>query len=169
MAKLSEQVKTYIVRELACYERPSEIAKSVRTEFGVDVSRQQVHDYNPEGNKGHKLARKWRDLHAATRKAFLEDTSSIPVAHKSFRLRRLNRMIERAEEMGNYPLAAQLMEQAAKECGDAFSNRRTHEIGNKDGESFKVQSDTTIDPSKLSTVALRELLAARDDQESGAD
>ena len=45
-------------------------------------------------------------------------------------------MAEKAEGMHNLPLAAQLLEQAAKECGDAYSNRHKHEHMGKDGKDL---------------------------------
>lgn len=64
------------------------------------------------------------ELYETTRKAFLEDTTEIAVSHRSVRLRALQRMAERAESRNNLQLAAQLLEQAAKECGDAYTNRQ---------------------------------------------
>ena len=45
-------------------------------------------------------------------------------------------MATAAEDRGNMPLAAQLLEQAAKEMGNAFTNR--HELTGKDGKDLPV-------------------------------
>ncbi|HDE2557988.1 TPA: DUF2280 domain-containing protein, partial [Klebsiella pneumoniae] len=50
--------------------------------------------------------------------------SDIPIANKAYRLRALDRMMTKAESMRNMALAASLMEQAAKECGDAYTNKQ---------------------------------------------
>lgn len=42
-------------------------------------------------------------------------------------------MATRTETMKNYALAAQIVEQAAKECGDAYTNRQKVEHTGKDG------------------------------------
>ena len=58
-----------------------------------------------------------------TRKRFREETAEIPIANRAFRLRAMNRFVERAETMKNIGLAMQILEQAAKESGDMYVNR----------------------------------------------
>ena len=58
------------------------------------------------------------------RKRFREETADIPIANRAYRLRGLGRMAEKAENMRNLALTAQLYEQAAKEVGDIYVNRR---------------------------------------------
>jgi len=107
-AKLSDEVKTYIVQALACFDSPSVVAAAVKKEFGVDVS----HDANKAASG---LAPKWKALFGETRKTFLEDTATIAISHRAVRLRGLQRMAEKAEIQGNIVLAASLMKQAADE------------------------------------------------------
>jgi hypothetical protein len=131
MATLNDDVKRFIVQAIACYDTPQQIVEVVKEEFGIVVSRPQVQTYDPEKAQGKALSKKWRDLFAETRKKFLDDASSIPIANQTFRLRALNRMYARAERQGNVVVAAQIIEQAAKEVGGAFTNRR--ELTGKDG------------------------------------
>ena len=77
---------------------------------------------------------KWKALFEETRKTFLEDTATIAISHRAVRLRALQRMSEKAEMQGNMVLAASLLEQAAKEVGDSFTNRR--ELTGKDGKDL---------------------------------
>lgn len=135
-AKLNPDVKAFIVQGLACFDAPSVVVAAVKKEFGIDVSRQLVETHDPTKRAGRDVAAKWAELFHATRKAFLEDTAEIGISHKSVRLRALHRMAEKAESMGNMALAAQLHEQAAKECGDAYSNRHKHEHTGKDGKDL---------------------------------
>jgi hypothetical protein len=67
---------------------------------------------------------RWRALHAATRHAFLSDLGEIGIANRTARLRMLDRMARRAEERNYIPLAASLLEQAAKECGGMYKRQR---------------------------------------------
>lgn len=127
MAVLTAEVKTFIVHALACFDTPSQVAESVKAEFGVEVSRQQVEGYDPNKKAADKLADKWVDLFNETRSKFCNETASIPIANKAYRLRALNRMAIAAEQKKNYPLAAQLMEQAAKESGGAYTNKQSVE------------------------------------------
>jgi hypothetical protein len=121
---LSDEVKRFVVQQLAMFETPSEVARSVKDEFGIEVSRQSVEAYDPGKRAGAALSQEFRELFAATRETFIADTASIGVTHKVVRLRTLARLIEKAEGRGNAVLVASLLEQVAKECGDAFSNRR---------------------------------------------
>jgi len=127
-AKLSDEVKTYIVQALACFDSPSIVATSVKKEFGVEASRQLVESHDPNKKAASGLAPKWRVLFEETRKVFLEDTSKIGISHRAVRLRAIQRMAEKAETQGNMVLAASLLEQAAKEVGDAYTNRQKLDV-----------------------------------------
>lgn len=143
-AKLNFEVKTFIVQALACFDAPSFVAAAVKKEFGIEVSRQLVETHDPTKAAGSDTAARWRTLFEETRKAFLEDTSKIAISHRAVRLRALQRMAEKAEGMGNMALAAQLYEQAAKECGDAYSNRHKLEHTGKDGKDLPAPAPVTI-------------------------
>lgn len=124
MAALSPEVKAFIVQALACFDTPTQIASQVKQEFGLDISIQQVSSYDPTKAIAKNLGQKWIDLFNATRTRFQTELSDIPIANKAYRLRALNRMMTSAEKMRNMALAASLMEQAAKECGDAYTNKQ---------------------------------------------
>jgi hypothetical protein len=127
MASLSEEVQEFIVQGHACYRKPSLIVRDVQEEFGVTVSREQVLFYHPErGGKTKRLGQRWKDLFRETREAFLGSKVQVGIANQNYRLMALQRMAERAEERGNLVLAKDLMEQAAKEVGGAYTNRREH-------------------------------------------
>ncbi|KQS79047.1 hypothetical protein ASG25_10700 [Rhizobium sp. Leaf384] len=127
-AKLSEPIKVYIVQALACFDTPSVVADAVRRDFGEVVTRQSIENYDPAKKAGANLSDKWRMLFEETRKAFLEDTSKIAISHRAVRLRAIQRMAEKAEDRGNMVLAASLLEQAAKEVGDAYTNRQKLDV-----------------------------------------
>lgn len=122
MAKLPEDAKGFIVRLLACYHTPSEVAEAVKEEFGIEIPRQQAQEYDP--TKGEKPARKWCDLFHETREKFLKSASEIPEANKAVRIDQLARMAREARKRKNYGLAKELLEQIAKEEGGAFTNHR---------------------------------------------
>ncbi|KKZ89052.1 DUF2280 domain-containing protein [Rhizobium phaseoli] len=135
-AKLPDEVKTYIVQALACFDSPSVVAAAVKKEFGVDVSRQLVESHDPNKKAASGLAPKWRALFQETRKTFLEDTATIAISHRAVRLRALQRMAEKAENQGNMVLASSLLKQAAEEVGGSYTNRR--ELTGKDGKDLPV-------------------------------
>lgn len=135
--QLSNEVKTFIVQALACYDTPSTVAAAVKAEFGLVVIRQKVEQYDPNKRAASKLSKRWKDLFAETRKAFLEDTSRIGISHRAVRLRALDRMAAQAEAQRNLALAAQLHKQAAEEVGDAYTNRR--ELTGKGGAPIEAR------------------------------
>ncbi|NBK38160.1 DUF2280 domain-containing protein [Pseudomonas soli] len=124
MAALTSDVKAFIVQALACFDTPTQVSQAVKQEFDIDVTRQQVEQHDPTKRAGANLAAKWRTLFEDTRKRFREEVAEIPIANRAFRLRGLGRMAEKAENMRNLALTAQLYEQAAKECGDMYVNRK---------------------------------------------
>lgn len=140
--KLTEEARTFVVQSLAMFDPPSVVAAAVKKEFGLTISPQGCESYNPTKRAGAKLSQKWRAIFEETRKAFLEDTSQIGISHRSVRLRALQRMVEKAETMGNISLAAQLLEQAAKDTGNSFTNRR--EFTGKNGDPLPAASTVTV-------------------------
>ena len=133
---ISDEVKAFIVQALASFDTPSQVVEAVKAEYGVTITPQGVQAYDPTKYTGRKLAVKWRVMFEKARKAFIEDSSSIPIAHRSTRLRTLQRMAAKAEAKGNFPLVAALNKQAAEEMGNAYTNKR--EITGKDGKDLPV-------------------------------
>lgn len=122
--KLTDAMRAYVVQELASWVPPSVVAEAIRKDFGIKITPQSIEAYDPTKRAGAKLAQRWKVLFETTRKAVQEDTSRIGVSHKAVRLRALERMAQKAEAAGNMVLAASLLEQAAKEIGNAFTNTR---------------------------------------------
>lgn len=133
MATLKGEVKAFIVQSLACFDTPSQVVELVKKDFGLSITRQQVESHDPTKANGRGLAQKWVELFHETRKRFQTELSDIPIANKAYRLRALDRMMTRAEGMKNMALAASLLEQAAKEVGDAYSNKQKVEHTSPDG------------------------------------
>lgn len=124
MAALKPEVKAFIIQMLACYDTPSQVVEAVQKDFGIAITRQQVETHDPTKVSGKTLAKKWVDMFNATRDRFLNEISDIPIANKAYRLRVLHRMSTTAENMKNIGMTAQLLEQAAKEVGEAYTNRQ---------------------------------------------
>jgi hypothetical protein len=125
MAALPTAVKLHIVTALACFESPAKVAISVKANFGLIISRQRIEAWNPERCAGAKLDSTWRSIFYDTRKRLLVELEDIPIFHRSYRLRGLERMAHQAENMGNVGLAAELIVQAAKEMGGFYVASRT--------------------------------------------
>ncbi len=133
MAALKPDVKAFIIQSLACFDTPTLVVDSVQKEFGLKITRQQVESHDPTKVSGKSLAKKWVDLFHTTRERFKTEISEIPIANKAYRLRVLDRMANNAEKMKNYGMTSQLIEQAAKEMGDAYTNRQKVEHTSPDG------------------------------------
>lgn len=124
MASFRDDVKRFIVQALACHDTPQQVSEAVKEEFGLTVPRQQVALYDPTKHAGRNLSQKWRAVFEATRANFEVETGKIPIAQRAYRLRKMGQIAVKAEQMRNLPLALQILEQAAKETGDAYVNRR---------------------------------------------
>ncbi|AZS56789.1 DUF2280 domain-containing protein [Pectobacterium parmentieri] len=133
MAALSPEVKAFIVQALACFDTPTMVMGQVKQEFGLSLTIQQVSSYDPTKAIAKNLGQKWVELFNSTRTRFQNEISDIPIANKAYRLRVLDRMTTKAESMKNMALAASLMEQAAKEVGDAYTNKQRVDHTSSDG------------------------------------
>lgn len=158
MATLKGDVKAFIVQSLACFDTPSQVVELVKKEFGLSITRQQVESHDPTKANGKGLAQKWVDMFNATRERFQSEISDIPIANKAYRLRVLDRMATRAEGMKNLALTAEIIEQAAKECGDAYTNKHKFEHSGPNGGAIQ-----TITMSKDEYKSARQEMMEDDD------
>lgn len=131
---MTDEIRVFVIQSLASFDTPSQVVEAVKQEYGVQMTPQAVQCYDPTKYAGRNLKAKWRAIFEKSRKAFVDDSSDIPIAHRSTRLRALQRMAAKAEAKGNFPLAAQLHKQAAEEMGNAYTNKR--EITGKDGKDL---------------------------------
>lgn len=124
MATLKSKHKKFIITRLACFDAPSEIAEEFEEYFDFEVPLNQISYYNPGNLQGRDLAAKWKDLFTEVRERFLEEVQHTPIAHKAYRLRKLQQIFEKFERMANYKAANETLEQAAKEMGGWFTNKK---------------------------------------------
>ncbi|ENU27011.1 DUF2280 domain-containing protein [Acinetobacter modestus] len=141
MAALKEPVKIFIVQALACRDTPQEVAELVKQEFGIITDRMQCASYDPTKAAGRNLSKKFRDLFEETRKKFDEGLIDIPIANKHYRMKQYDKLLNKTK---NTVTALKIMEQAAKDSGGLFTNRK--EItGANGGPVETVQSQTTVE------------------------
>lgn len=124
MARLNKRVKLYIVRSLATYETPSETARGVQEEFGINVTKQQCEAYDPTKKTGQDLSEELKEEFYRVRKEMNNNLSAIPIANIAYRLKRLQRFIDHEQFKDNPVLVPSLMEQAAKEVGGLYTSRK---------------------------------------------
>lgn len=135
--ELDDEIKEFIVGQLACWQTPSAVAATVKADYGIDITRQRVEAYDPTKVAGKALSDKLKALFEEGRARYLADTAEIGIAQQTYRLRLLDRMAVKAEAAGNMGMAAQLAEQAAKEMGGAYTNRR--ELSGPGGKPIQTQ------------------------------
>lgn len=139
MARLEEVHKRFVVQQLACFRSPTEVCDLVKEEFDLTITREQVRTYNPLQVT---VAPKWKALFAATRESFLAAQAEIGIAQLSYRLQELQEWYWHAKRKKNAGLAKEILEQAAKETGGGFTNRR--ELTGKDGKELPAPTVNVI-------------------------
>lgn len=151
MARLELSVKVYIVQALARFESPAKVVDDVREKFKLNVTHQQLQAYNPATVAGARMSAELKALFAETRAKFKADLEEIPAANQAVRVAMLSRAAEKAERSGNVALMAQLLEQAAKEVGGAYTNRR--ELTGANGKPLLPSNATEMSDDQLAGIA----------------
>jgi hypothetical protein len=169
--ELPGEVKAYIVQRLACFDTPTRVAKAVKDEFDVTVSRQRVHYYDPTHRMGRALMPELAALFRQTREKFLNDPPQSPIFKRNYRLAVLQRALDIAEARGQLVEVRAILEQAAKEEGEAFTNRLKLEHTGKDGEAIKVEAtrERLLDRLARATAARRMGAVPKPAEPGGAD
>lgn len=121
-AKLTGAAQLFIVQQLAMFEKPAAVLAALKEKFGIEVAFQAVFYYDISNPS---LPKKWKDVFEATRSRFLEDTASIPIANKAFRLKELDRLYHKnkSARLENPVDQRATLEQAAKEAGGQYTNK----------------------------------------------
>ena len=136
--KLKDHHRAFLVGEFGCFATPQEAADALREEFGIEIAPQSAQHYDATSHAGTRAAKKWRDLFAVCREAFLEDVKDkVPHAHKALRIKKLARAADAFESNKNYLAMARMLEQIAKEVGNVHTNRR--EFTGRDRGPIKYQ------------------------------
>ena len=92
--KLTTAQQEYVVRRLAAFDSPLAIARSLRAEFGIDISRNSIWRYDP--TRYRKCAARWKALFFAAREAMLRDKGQAAALDRAVRLRGRTRAALRA-------------------------------------------------------------------------
>ncbi|MEO7716261.1 MAG: DUF2280 domain-containing protein [Capsulimonas sp.] len=154
---LPNEILLYIIERLAQWAGPSEIQKEIAELWdGRDVAKSTINRYNPHTAQGDKeLPDDLKALFAERRRLFVERVDDIPIAHQAVRLRELQSVVDQSKEAGNKGMLMQAIEQAAKERGGMFTNRR--ELTGKDGGPVSFVNETP--PPELAVLSDEELAA----------
>ena len=152
---LNEEQKRFVVQSLAHFFTPSEVVSAVSDHYGVEVTRQNIQQFDPTKYAGRKLAKKWRDLFEQSREECLKDLETIPHANKPFRVRKLAKAADAFEQRGNYVAMADIYERIAKEVGNVHTNRREHT--GKNGGPIETKDVSDMSDDELNTTLANKL------------
>ena len=111
--KLTDEHKAYVARRLAAYDGPSEIARDMRRQFGIEISRQAITQYDPTRAPEH-CGKKRADLFFRLRKAHMREQGQ-----QAVKSRKVERMVLRAVEM----IAERVVRGVDAETRDGFARR----------------------------------------------
>lgn len=124
--KLNKEQQIFVIQQLAMFEKASAVLDELKQIYPeVNVTLQAIVRYDIDHSK---FPEKFRELFEKTRADFIKHTEKIPIANKSVRVKKLQNIFDKleSEKLQNNPLKMEVLEQAAKEMGDAFTNRREH-------------------------------------------
>lgn len=147
MAQLKKEVKLFIVRALAVFNTPTQVAVLVNEEYALTVTKQQCERYDPTKRAGQDLSVELKTEFEAARKVFLDKPQNIPIANLSVRLQHYQHILERVGK--NSVLAMKVLEQAAKDVGGQYTNKT--ELTGKDGGALQqeIKSTTVATPEQI--------------------
>ena len=153
--KLQDHHRAFLVREFACYAGPKEAAAALREEYGIEIAPQSAQHYDATAGAGSDAAKKWHDLFAVARKAFLDDVEKrVPEAYKAVRIHELAKASRAFKKKKNFIAMADMFERIAKEVGNVHTNRR--EFTGKDRGPIQFEDVSTMTPDQIDA-ELREL------------
>lgn len=147
MPELTEDQKIFVVKQLACYETPTEVATSFQEEYQIEIKRNHVQMYDPTKAQGKELSAKFVELFETTRENFRNRIEDLPLANKATRIKELTKLYQKAIKIKNNKSAAELLEQIAKEAGDAYTNKI--KVAGGDAGDKPIQHEVSVTDSRI--------------------
>lgn len=126
---LTEAQQRWIVCRFACHGRLGEVMAEFEQEFGKPITTTTLRNYDMRNIRDAEHAKergvaKWYPVFKDAQKEYAASIANIPIADATYRLTKIDEMFALAWDRRNFKMAKDLLEQAAKETGGAFSNRR---------------------------------------------
>lgn len=118
--RCNAEQKRFIVESLAAFCSPTEVAHAVKENYGLTMSPQAVQCYDPTRRAGYRLNDDLYEIFKRAREKHLEQIGNIGIAHRRFRLEKLDEAVRELRDKGAYLQMAKLLEIAAKEVGDYY-------------------------------------------------
>lgn len=118
--RCNAEQKRFIVESLAAYCPPSEVARALKQRDGFQMSPQAIECYDPTKRAGRGLSEEWREVFDRARMKYIEQIGNIGIAHRVYRLEKLDEAVHELRERGAYMQMMKLLEIAAKEMGGYY-------------------------------------------------
>lgn len=115
MIQLDEEQKHFIIAHLASGVYPSAIVKIFQEEYGIVLSRQAIHAYDPRKLQGRKLSKDLKTFFYKLNRKHLERKAGIPVANQNTRLAVIDQQVDDAIAVGDIKSLVKLLDLARKE------------------------------------------------------
>lgn len=124
--RLWKEHKPYVVTWLARFKTPTEVQALIKEHLDFEMSLQAIQGYDPTTMQGRSLSKELVKVFNDARAKYIAAVDEIPIAHEAYRLNELQKMLDRQKRAKhqNDPLTMSVLEQAAKERGQAFTNKR---------------------------------------------
>jgi len=116
---LTNAQKRFVVIALATGHGVTEVAGSLKTAFGIEVTPQALMRYNPLRVTGLSLSPELEKLFHTTRAKVVDEIAKTDLAHVAVRLRRLDGLYDEAVAKGQLKAAVTILTEARK-IMDAF-------------------------------------------------
>lgn len=135
MAALTPAEQRFLVLQLAVYTPIATVVEAFEAQFGKALDRRQVWEYDcSKAANRERRSTELVELFEETRAEYQEETKAVAIGNKRWRLEQYQDLYDDAKSKGLRKTAMQILEQAAKEDGDAYTNKRDVTSG---GQPFK--------------------------------
>lgn len=131
MAKLKEEHQLFIAQQLGYYRSPVQIINSVKENFDADVTKQQIYHYQKQIEKEGEVSaptQRLKEAFLTARNQFEDNKVNVGIEFRSYRQQVLQDLLDKElakpERLQNDNKILQILEQAAKEEGGHYTNRR---------------------------------------------
>ena len=134
--KLSQQARIMIVKALACQERLVDVCAQIKDEFDIELKPHSLYNYIPDRNPN--MDADLKTLFEQVEAEFLEAGKHVPFNNRNRRNILRERVFWRHER--NPIVQKDLLNDAAKDCGGLFAQRRDEAPAPGD-DDYKIMGD----------------------------
>lgn len=141
--KLTDRLRAEIVARFAAWDSPTQVQAWLKEEHGIEIGPSGLTPYHFDNPLSRENGTpKWVELHDRIRAKVVAGVDDIAISHKRKRLEILQNflddMLAGKRAKANPTMVRELLEHAAKEMGEAFTNRHKLEHGGVDGGPLEV-------------------------------